>query len=164
LARKNTDYKAKLANADLSRYNDYDGRGNLSNKMLIEFCVFFLETAIDQVNFMHKVLNIEDMLTRINGFVDLMVIRKKLRTEARYILEDLFLKGKITKSDVERITNLSEKTAKIITDALEEMDLVRKTKEGIHVTFYVNYPIHLSPIFFPGIYPSGKEAEMMRFI
>ncbi len=164
LARKNTDYKAKLANADLSRYNDYDGRGNLSNKMLIEFCVFFLETAIDQVNFMHKVLNIEDMLTRINGFVDLMVIRKKLRTEARYILEDLFLKGKITKSDVERITNLSEKTAKIITDALEEMDLVRKTKEGIHVTFYVNYPIHLSPIFFPGIYPSGIEAEMMRFI
>lgn len=164
LARRNTDYKAKLANADLRRYNDYDGRGNLSNKMLVEFCVFFLETSIDQVNYMYEVLDIEHMLSRINGFVDLMVVRKKLRPEARYILEDLFLKGKITKTDVERITNLSEKTAKIITDSLEQLELVRKTKEGIHVTFHVNYPVNLSPFFFPGIYPSSAEAEMMRLL
>ena len=164
LARRNTDYKAKLANADLCRYNDYDGRGNLSNKMLVEFCVFFLETSIDQVNYMYEVLDIEHMLSRINGFVDLMVVRKKLRPEARYILEDLFLKGKITKTDVERITNLSEKTAKIITDSLEQLELVRKTKEGIHVTFHVNYPVNLSPFFFPGIYPSSAEAEMMRLL
>ncbi|TXI82570.1 MAG: Fic family protein [Crocinitomicaceae bacterium] len=164
LARRNTDYKAKLANADLRRYNDYDGRGNLSNKMLLEFCVFFLETSIDQVNYMYEVLDKEHMLSRINGFVDLMVVRKKLRPEARYILEDLFLKGKITKTDVERITNLSEKTAKIITDSLEQLELVRKTKEGIHVTFHVNYPVNLSPFFFPGIYPSSAEAEMMRLL
>lgn len=164
LARRNTDYKAKLANADLRRYNDYDGRGNLSNKMLVEFCVFFLETSIDQVNYMYEVLDIEHMLSRINGFVDLMVVRKKLRPEARYILEDLFLKGKITKTDVERITNLSEKTAKIITDSLEQLELVRKTKESIHVTFHVNYPVNLSPFFFPGIYPSSAEAEMMRLL
>jgi len=164
LARRNTDYKAKLANADLRRYNDYDGRGNLSNKMLVEFCVFFLETSIDQVNYMYEVLDKEHMLSRINGFVDLMVVRKKLRPEARYILEDLFLKGKITKTDVERITNLSEKTAKIITDSLEQLELVRKTKEGIHVTFHVNYPVNLSPFFFPGIYPSSAEAEMMRLL
>lgn len=164
LARRNSDYKAKLANADLQRYNDYDGRGNLSNKMLVDFCVFFLETAIDQIDYMYRVLDVEDMLSRINGFVDLMVLRKKLRTESRYILEDVFLKGKITKSDVERITSLSEKTAKIITDELEEMGLLRRTKEGIHVTFYVNYPINLSPMFFPGIYPGDKEAEMIRTV
>ena len=164
LARRNTEYKSKLANADLTRYNDYDGRGNLSNKMLIEFCVFFLETAIDQTDYMYKVLDVENMLSRINAFTDLMVLRKRLRSEARYILEDVFLKGKITKSDVERITNLSEKTAKNITDTLEAMDLLRKTKEGIHVTFYVNYPVNLSPMFFPGIYPGDKESEMIRAV
>ena len=164
LARRNSDYKSRLANADLTRYNDYDGRGNLSNKMLIEFCIFFLETAIDQADYMYRVLDVENMLSRIQGFTDLMVLRKKLRPEAQYILEDVFLKGKITKSDVERITNLSEKTAKIITDSLEEMDLLRKTKEGVHVTFYVNYPVNLSPMFFPGIYPGDKEAEMMRTV
>jgi Fic family protein len=164
LARRNADYKAKLANADLKRYNDYDGRGNLSNKMFVEFCVFFLETAIDQADYMYHVLDMENMLSRIQGFADLMVLRKKLRPEARYILEDVFLKGKITKTDIERITNLSEKTAKIITDSLEEMELLRRTKEGVHVTFYVNYPVNLSPMFFPGIYPSDKESEMMRTV
>ena len=164
LARHKETYRTKLANADLPRYNDYDGRGNLSNKMLIEFCVFFLETAIDQIEFMYNILDMENMLERIHSFADLMVIRKRLRPESKFILEDVFLKGKITKTDVERITNLSEKTAKLLTDELEKMELLIKTKEGIHVTFYVNYPINLSPLFFPGLYPGDKEIEMFRTI
>lgn len=161
LARKNSEYKSKLANADLPRYNDYDGRGNLSNKMFVEFCAFFLETAIDQIDYMYNILDIQNMIGRIGRFSELMVFKNKLRPEAKLILEDVFLKGKITKTEVERITNLSDKTAKTITDKLEEMDLIKKTKEGIHVTFYINYPVNYSPILFPGIYPSDKEAEML---
>lgn len=161
LARKNSEYKSKLANADLTRYNDYDGRGNLSNKMFIEFCVFFLETAIDQINYMYNILDIENMIERIGRFTELMVIKNKLRPEAKYILEDVFLKGKITKKDVERITNMSDKTAKTLTDTLVGMDLIKRTKEGINITFYVNYPVNYSPMLFPGIYPSDKEAEML---
>lgn len=161
LARKNSEYKSKLANADLTRYNDYDGRGNLSNKMFIEFCVFFLETAIDQINYMYNILDIENMIERIGRFTELMVIKNKLRPEAKYILEDVFLKGKITKTDVERITNMSDKTAKKLTDTLVGMDLIKRTKEGINITFYVNYPVNYSPMLFPGIYPSDKEAEML---
>ena len=161
LARKNSDYKSKLANADLTRYNDYDGRGNLSNKMFIDFCIFFLETAIDQINYMYNILDIESMIDRIGRFTELMTIKRKLKPEAKFILEDVFLKGKITKTDVERITNLSDKTAKILTDKLVEMELIKKTKEGINITFYVNFPVNYSPILFPGIYPSDKEAEML---
>lgn len=161
LARKNSDYKSKLANADLPRYNDYDGRGNLSNKMFIDFCVFFLETAIDQIDYMYAILDVETILDRIARFTELMVIKKKLRPEAKFILEDVFLKGKITKTDVERITNMSDKTAKLLTDTLVEMELMKKTKEGINITFYVNYPVNYSPLLFPGIYPSDKETEML---
>lgn len=161
LARKNREYKSKLANADLSRYNDYDGRGNLSNKMFIEFCEFFLEAAIDQIEYMYEMLDIEHMIERIRRFTELMVVKKILRTEARFILEDVFLKGKISKTDVERITNMSDKTAKILTDKLEKLELIKRAKEGIHVMFYVNYPMSYSPMFFPGIYPSDKEAEML---
>lgn len=161
LARKNNEYKSKLANADLSRYNDYDGRGNLSNKMFIEFCVFFLETAIDQIDYMYKILDIDSMIDRIRRFTELMVFKNKLKSEARFILEDVFLKGKITKTDVERITRMSDKTAKLLTDRLEEMDLIKRRKEGINIVFYVNYPVNYSPMFFPGIYPSDKESEML---
>lgn len=164
LSRNSSAYKVKLANADLIRFNDYDGRGNLSNKMLIEFCTFFLQTAIDQVNYMLNVLDIDHMLARIHAFTDLMVSRRKLKSEARYILADVFMKGKISKSDAERVSNLSDKTAKIMTDTLEEMGLLRKEKEGIHMMYYVNYSIQLSPLFFPGLYPNDKELEMILSI
>jgi Fic family protein len=162
LARHNNDYKSKLANADLRRFNDYDGRGNLSNKMLVEFCEFFLSAAIDQIDYMYQILDINTMLDRIESFTDLMVIKKRLKSEARYILSDVFLKGKITKKEAIRITNTSDKTLKLLTDTLIEMDLLEAVKEGINMVYYVKYPVDYSPMLFPGIYPADKETEMIR--
>jgi Fic family protein len=164
LARNNKDYKATLANADLERYNDYDGRGNLSNKFLVEFCEFFLSTAIDQIDFMFKVLDPENMLKRISGFVDLMVMNGKMKPEAKYILMDVFLRGKLSKTDAMRITNLSDKTLKNLTDSLIEMDLLSSKKEGISMYFYPKYPILFSPMLFPGLYPPDKEIDMFGML
>jgi Fic family protein len=161
LARQNDVYKSKLANADLGRYNNYDGRGNLSNKMLIEFCKFFLSTAIDQVDYMYRVLNIDNMLDRIENFTDLMVIKKKLKPEAKYILSNVFLKGRITKSEAMRITNSSDKTLKALVDTLIGMGLIEAAKESRNMVYYAKYPVKYSPMLFPGIYPSDKEAGMM---
>ncbi|MBK6525047.1 MAG: hypothetical protein IPG07_05505 [Crocinitomicaceae bacterium] len=72
LARAKEDYHAHLANADLQRFNDYDGRGNLSNKMLIAFCDFFIQTAIDQIDYMSRIIDIDTMLTRLTKFAELM--------------------------------------------------------------------------------------------
>lgn len=162
LARHNKDYKSKLANADLVRLNDFDGRGNLSNKMLVEFCEFFLSTAIDQIDYMYQILDINNMLERIDSFTNLMVIKKRLKPEAKYILTDVFLKGKITKTEAMRITNTSDKTLKTLIDTLVEMDLINAIKEGINMVYFVKYPIQFSPMLFPGIYPGDKEAEMIK--
>ncbi|MEO5645646.1 MAG: Fic family protein [Bacteroidia bacterium] len=162
LARSNTDYKSKLANADLHRYNDYDGRGNLSNKFLVEFCEYFLKTAIDQVNFMYEVIDTRNMLKRIEGFVDFMVLRKRMKAEAKYILTDVFLKGKISKSEAMRITGTSDKTLKTITDALIEMELLTSKREGISMMYYVKYPIPFSTMLFPGLYPADKEVDLLN--
>jgi len=161
LARNNADYKAKLANADLSRYNDYDGRGNLSNKMLHEFCVFFLSVAIDQVDFMFTCLDTESMLSRMRSFCDLMAFKNRIRPEAKHVLIDVFLKGKITKSDAMRITNTSDKTLKAMMETLIEMELISASKEGIHMVYYARFPVKYSPFLFPGMYPSDKELEML---
>jgi Fic family protein len=162
LARSNDTYKAMLANADMQRLNDHDGRGNLSNKLLVEFCEYFLKTAIDQIDFMYQVIDTENMLKRIEAFVDLMVLKGKMKPEAKYILTDVFLKGKISKSEAMRITHKSDKTLKLITDSLAEMDLLFQKKESISMMYYVKYPISFSPMLFPGLYPSGKEVDMMN--
>jgi Fic family protein len=163
LARRRDSYTSMLANADLSRRNDYDGRGNLSNKALVEFCTYFLETAIDQIEFMFRMLGISDMVARIENFVDLMVLKKKLKPEAKYILIDVFLKGRITKKEAMRLTNKSDKTLKIITDDLIRKGLLKAQMDGVTMYYYVSYSIKYSPLLFPGLYPSQKEIDIMMY-
>lgn len=163
LARTKEEYRERLANADLGRYNDYDGRGNLSNKMLIEFCSYFLKTAIDQVEFMYKMIDSESMITRIEKFVDLMVIKGKLKSEAKYLLVEVFLRGKVARKEAERITGTSDKTLKTITDTLIELNLLISKTEDKILMFYPHYSIKFSPFLFPGLYPSGKEMDIMDY-
>jgi len=164
LARKNEEYKSYLAQADLTRYHDYDGRGNLSNKKFIQFCKFFLEVAIDQTDYMFKMIDTNNILSHIEGFTNLMVNKGELRQEAKFILSDLFLKGKISKADAMRITNTSDKTLKLTVDKLTKMELLSPKKEGISMMYYVNYPVKYSPMIFPGLYPGDKEVEMYKNI
>jgi hypothetical protein len=98
---------------------------------------------------------------RIEGFAELMVIKKKLKPQIKYILIDVFLKGKITKVDAMRITNTSDKTLKLIIDSLIELDLIDTVKEGVNMVYYVKFPVNFSPLLFPGIYPADKEIEMI---
>ena len=161
LARTKKIYREKLANADLVGYNDYDGRGNLSNKMLVEFCTYFLNTAIDQVDYMYKMIDTETMIERIERFVNLMVAKNKIKVEAKYILIDVFLKGNISKKEAMRITNTSDKTLKLLVDTLVELGLITTKLEGVAMMYYVKYSIKFSPLLFPGLYPSQKEIDMM---
>lgn len=162
LARNNELYKSKLANADSKRRGDYDGRGNLSNNALVEFCKFFLEIAIDQVEYMSRILETDSMVRRLEGLAELLVIKKNVKKESKYILVDLFVKGSISKSDVMRITNTSDKTAKRITDQLDELGLLKVVKEpGKKAIYFPKYPISFSPSLFPGLYPSSKETDLL---
>ena len=164
LARNKENYYTLLAHADKKRYNNYDGRGNLSDKALFEFCKFFLETAIDQLEYMYSIIDTENMLNRIESFADLMILKKRFKKEAKYILTTVFLKGKMTKTEAMQITNTSDKTLKAITDNLIKMELLESKKIGIHVYYFAKYPIKYSPVLFPGIYPSDRETEMMMNI
>jgi hypothetical protein len=56
---------AALASADRQRRNDLAGGGNLSDQGLSEFCRFFLNTAMDQVEFMTGLLDLDSMQERI---------------------------------------------------------------------------------------------------
>lgn len=161
LARHEKDYKEKLANADRQRWNDYDGRGNLSNKGLVEFCKFFFSIAIDQIQYMIQVLDIDNMLKRIHSFVDLMVSKQIIKTESRYILETVFLKGEISKKEVERVTGKSDKTAKAMAETLLKVGLLVTDKQNRFASYRVAYPIDFSSVLFSGLYPKDKEIDML---
>lgn len=163
LARSRSTYTSALAQADLPRRNSHDGRGHLSNEALVAFCRYFLRTAIDQVEFMHASLQLDDLLHRIDSFVDRMMDERGMRTETRHVLQAVFLRGSITKPEAERLMGVSDKTGKKVTDELVRMGLLlaHREKQGVAVVFSAAYPIPISPWILPGLYPDGKEAQMM---
>jgi len=68
LARYRQRYYDNLENADRNRQGDHDGRGNLTDRGLADFCLFFLETMLDQVSFMSDRLDLTGLRTRIERF------------------------------------------------------------------------------------------------
>ena len=58
-------YKSHLAACDLTRRNDLDGRGHLSEENLAAFTSFFLTTCIDQVTFMEGLMQPDRLRARI---------------------------------------------------------------------------------------------------
>lgn len=160
LAIHNTAYYAALNNADQKRWNDYDGRGNLSNRALVDFCEFFLKTAIDQVEYMTSLLDIDNALKRIGSYVDIMVARKELKPQAKYIIEEAFLKGKITRGEVVRLTGKSENTARKIMKELMNKELLISKSDDVKTPLYINFPVKVAPYLFPKLYPKDIEATL----
>lgn len=161
LARKRDEYRAMLEGADAPRMGDLDGRGNLSNARLVAFCRWFLATAIDQVTFMRESFQLDGVLRRIDVFVDRMVSDGRMRGDARHLLKDVFLRGRVSRQDAERITNTTDKTLKKITDELTALGLLKRVETGSGVLYEITVPIMFSPWILPGLFPTGRESEIM---
>ena len=68
---------ACLAAADRGRRSDLDGRGNLSDAALADFCVFFLETMFDQIQFMSGRLGLPTLRTRVERYFQFQALHLK---------------------------------------------------------------------------------------
>ena len=159
LARENDTYKNMLAYADSSRKGDYDGRGNLSEKALKEFCLYFLETCLDQIEFMGKLLDLDNFTQRINGYIDmrsqgLLTDEKQLKMESKYILTEVLLRGEISRGDAKRVTGLPERSARRVLSALKDDGLVTSKSHKSPVRF--NIPPKVVGYYFPDLYPEGR--------
>ncbi len=161
LARRNADYKAALSWADAPRRNDLDGRGNLSNEGLIQFCRFFLEVCLDQVEYMGDMLRLEELVLRIKNYVDLrgrgMIPgpsgkKQPLRTEASRMLQEVLVHGVASRGNVQLASGLKERTGRTLLGMLlEEGLLVSDSPKG---EVRLGFPIHAAGWFFPELFPT----------
>lgn len=157
-ARKRGDYLSALAGADQPRSGDLDGRGNLSNKGLFEFCEYFLTIAIDQIDFMSSLLDLNGMLRRIEGFVDRKVSLKEMKPEAGRLLRDVFLRGEIPRGEIPSVLGMSERSARrLVSPLLEENYLVSDSEKG---PVRLGFPSSAVGYYFPQLYPTDVEADL----
>jgi len=111
LARALPRYRATLAAADQKRRHDTDGRGYLSESALADFCRFFLETCIDQLDYMSGCLAVDTLVPRITGHAELRTATGDLPKGASLLLREVCLRGEIPRGDAARVIGKSARTA-----------------------------------------------------
>lgn len=151
LARNVEAYKTNLANCDLSRRNDLDGRGSLSEEALAEFTRFFLETCLDQVRFMEDLVQPERLRVRIRLWADEEIAVGALPAKAGAVLEAILYRGELPRSDVAGVLDTSARTARRIVSALAEHGVIASgtPKSALRITF----PAKLASRWMPGLFP-----------
>lgn len=151
LARNVQDYKRLLANCDLPRRNDLDGRGSLSEEALGEFTEFFLKVCIDQVSFMESLMQPDRLRTRILIWVEEEVRMGELPTKAGAILEAILYRGELPRGDADTLLGTGERQARRVVSALLDKGVI--VSESTRAPLRLAFPAALASRWMPGLFP-----------
>lgn len=165
LARRRVEYKALLAAADEHRDSDYDGRGNLSNRALTDFCRFFLEVCIDQAEFMNSMLTLGDFLKRLENYVERrnsgLIFDEKgqklspLPVRSTAVLKEAAVKGELARGEIYKIIEMSERTARNATKTLLEEGLLISDTNWHKSPVRLGFPAQTASYLFPKLFPDN---------
>jgi len=151
LARNVAAYKGHLASCDLPRRNDLDGRGTLSEEKLANFTRFFLETCIDQVNFMEVFVQPDRLRTRILMWTEEETRLGTLPPKAGGILEAVLYRAELPRGDVADLLGTTARHARRIVATLIDHGVL--TSENPRAPLRLTFPAALAPRWMPGLFP-----------
>jgi len=148
-ASRRREYDDHLAGADQPRKNDWDGRGPLSEEGLTRFCAFFLTCCLDQILFMNQMLKLEDLERRYMGFVGGLSNEKRVSKAGRKVMERLFARGNIARSEIISVCGVKRRRATQIIRELLDGKLVRS--ETPYGDLKLNLSVDMAAVLFPGL-------------
>lgn len=151
LARNAGEYKSLLANCDLPRRNDLDGRGTLSEEALADFTRFFLGICIDQVNFMESLVQPDRLRTRILMWAEEEIRLGFLPPKSGSILEAVLYRGELPRGDADTVVGTGERQARRIVSALIEKEVL--VSESSRAPLRLAFPAVLASRWMPGLFP-----------
>jgi Fic family protein len=144
------DYKRMMDHADTPRQGDRDGRGNLSEKALEAFTLWFLKVCLDQIQFMTGLFDIDTLARRLKAVV---AQSATLKPEAEKLLTEALIRGTIERGDAARITGLPERSARrVLNETIEAGLLGSETPKG---PVSLKFPSDALEILFPRLFPQS---------
>jgi Fic family protein len=145
-----TDYKRMMDHADTPRQGDLDGRGNLSQRALVEFSLWFLRVCLDQINFMTSLFELDALARRLKTFVERS---ETLKPQASRLLEEALIRGEFERGDASRVTGLPERTARrVLNDVISSGLLASDTPKG---AVSLRFPSETLDSLFPRLFPES---------
>ena len=141
------DYKRMMDHADMPRQGDLDGRGNLSQRALADFTLWFLRVCVDQVTFMSGLFDLSTLAKRLRSHAE----RSGLKPEAARLLEEALMRGEFERGEAGRITGLPERTARrVFNDVISLGLLASETPKG---PVSLRFPADALDVLFPKLFP-----------
>lgn len=145
-----TEYKQMMDHADSPRQGDLDGRGNLSQRALQEFVLWFLKVCLDQVTFMSGLFDLTTLAERLRSLV---MRNPALKPEAAGLLTEALVRGEFERGEIERITGLPERSARrVLNDVVKLGLLASDTPKG---KVSLRFPADTLEDLFPRLYPQA---------
>ncbi|MCW3152797.1 Fic family protein [Achromobacter spanius] len=157
LARSVNDYYGYLACADAPRQGDLDGRGNLSEKGLVQWVEYFLDVCEDQVAYMTRMLALDSMKTKIHAAVQVETAHGRLRAEAALPIYFLFAAGPVSRGEFIQMTGLGERTGRSLLAAALKSGLVASDTPRGPVRFA--FALDALPLLLPSLYGGVDDVE-----
>lgn len=157
LARDEARYKSLLAHADQPRQGDLDGRGNLTQRGLIEFCKFFLIQSVDQIRFMSSLLEPATLLTRMEIYIEEEVRAKRLLRGSFAVLREAVMSGEVERSKIPTLTGYEERGARNVTAGLVQRGLL--TAATHRAPLRLAFPADVAERWFPNLYPANAGSR-----
>jgi Fic family protein len=137
-----------MDHADMPRQGDLDGRGNLSQRALADFVLWFLNVCLDQVAFMAKLFELDALARRLRTLVEQS---ETLKPEAARLLQEALIRGEFERGDTSRIAGLPERTARrVLNDLVTAGLLASQTPKG---PVSLRFPTAALDILFPRLFP-----------
>lgn len=160
-ARRRDDYYKHLSEADMPRHGDLDGRGNLSERMLIAWCAFFIDTCKDQVDFMTRMLDLDEVKARIAALITIRSHQRHTtdyRAEAILPLQHVIALGPVTRGEFVQMTGLGERTGrKVLAQLLADGLLQSDSPKG---PVRIGFPLDALSVLFPNLYPEAATTTL----
>jgi Fic family protein len=155
LARHVVSYKGHLAACDVTRRNDLDGRGHLSEEALAAFAQFFLGVCIDQVSFMETLVQPDRLRTRILLWTEEEIRLKNLPPRAGNVLEAVLYRGELPRGEVAGIVGTQERHARRVVSALVDRGVL--VSESSRAPLRLVFPAALASRWMPGLFPERSD-------
>lgn len=145
-----TEYKRMMDLADSPRENDLDGRGNLSQRALVDFVRWFLEVCLDQVRFMGSLFELEMLIDRLKNLAERHF---EMRSEASRLLQEAAIRGEFERGEAARITGLPERSARrVLNEVIDKGLLGSETPKG---PVSLRFTADAAEIAFPRLFASS---------
>ncbi|TIS88371.1 Fic family protein [Mesorhizobium sp.] len=144
------EYKRMMDHADSPRRGDLDGRGNLSEAALKDFCEWFLTVALDQIRFSTAIFDLDRLQDRYRLLIKDISDDKR----APDLLAAVLKHGSFERGDVHLVLKTSERTARNTMSALVRQGFLKSETPKAPVR--IAFPLDYRERFFPNLFTDAE--------